>query len=137
MPTPADLHRSIQAGMLFTSLRCPPARLRAAGDACVQRCGRAAACNPLCLEALRQQLGPSRSTAVLQQQHLFSVYVHARPTLKDYKEPSAFAGRLIPDRAVRGACHAMHAAATQGGCSDHMRMCCMLRQRGGELLQGA
>lgn len=83
-----------------------------AGDACVQRCGRAAACNPLCLEALRQQLGPSRSTAVLQQQHLFSVYVHARPTLKDYKEPSAFAGRLIPDRAIaKPGTHAIAAAA--------------------------
>lgn len=28
------------------------------------------------------------------------MYVHARPTLKDYKEPSVFAGRLIPDRTV-------------------------------------
>ncbi|KAL4433936.1 hypothetical protein ABPG75_000377 [Micractinium tetrahymenae] len=83
-----------------------------AGDACMQQCGRAAACNPLCLEALRQQQGSSRSTAVLQQQHLFSVYVHARPTLKDYKEPSVFAGRLIPDRAIaKPGTHAIAAAA--------------------------
>ena len=41
-----------------------------------------------------------RSWPVLQQQHLFTVYVHARPTLKDYDEESVFGGRLIPDRIV-------------------------------------
>jgi hypothetical protein len=69
----------------------------------VRRCGGAAACNPLCVDALQQQLGAGRSAAVLARQHLFSVYVHARPTLKDYPEGSIFHGRLIPDRAVRAA----------------------------------
>ena len=90
--------------VLACSTAVVPARLPACLPAgtCAQQCGAAAACNPLCVGAVRR-LGPRRSPAVLQQQHLFSVYVHARPTLKDYKEPSIFAGRLIPDRAVGAA----------------------------------
>lgn len=80
--------------------------------ACVQQCGRAAACNPLCVDALRRRHGPGRSASVLQQQHLFSLYVHARPTLKDYKEPSVFEGRLIPERTTgKPGTHAMTAGA--------------------------
>lgn len=70
-----------------------------AGD-CARRCGAAAACNPLCVAAVQDELSPKRSAAVLQQQHLFSVYVHARAAYKDYPEGSVFQGRLIPDRAV-------------------------------------
>ena len=77
-----------------------PAATSPAAGACVQQCGRAAACNPLCVDALQRRLGPDRSPAVLQQQHLFTVYVHARPTLKDYAEGTVFGGRLIPDRIV-------------------------------------
>lgn len=74
-----------------------------AGD-CVRRCGAAAACNPLCVAAVQEELSPKRSEAVLAQQHLFSVYVHARAAYKDYPEGSVFQGRLIPDRVVRVQC---------------------------------
>ena len=67
----------------------------------MRRCGAAAACNPLCVAAVQEELSPKRSEAVLAQQHLFSVYVHARAAYKDYPEGSVFQGRLIPDRAVR------------------------------------
>lgn len=75
--------------------------LSSAAD-CTRRCGAAAACNPLCVAAVQEELSPARSAAVLQQQHLFSLYVHARAHFKDYPEDSVFQGRLIPDRAVRG-----------------------------------
>ncbi|PRW58041.1 Transcription initiation factor TFIID subunit 13 [Chlorella sorokiniana] len=82
----------------------------ASGD-CVRRCGAEAACNPLCVAAVQEELSPKRSTAVLQQQHLFSVYVHARPAYKDYPEGSVFQGRLIPDRAgMRAGTHSMMVA---------------------------
>ncbi|KAL4855995.1 hypothetical protein ACK3TF_003440 [Chlorella vulgaris] len=59
-----------------------------------------------------RRLGRGRSPAVLGQQHLFSLYVHARPTLKDYPEGSAFRGRLIPDRIMaKWGTHALAAAA--------------------------
>ncbi|EFN57293.1 hypothetical protein CHLNCDRAFT_143889 [Chlorella variabilis] len=83
-----------------------------AAGTCARQCGAAAACNPLCVDALRRRLGPGRSPSVLAQQHLFSVYVHARPTLKDYPEGLVFQGRLIPDRIVaKWGTHALAAAA--------------------------
>ena len=88
---------SAPCACIFTT--CLPAVCRA-GD-CARRCGAAAACNPLCVATVQDELSPKRSAAVLQQQHLFSVYVHARAAYKDYPEGSVFQGRLIPDRAVR------------------------------------
>eukprot|EP00887_Chlorella_sp_A99_P003649 scaffold7.g3649.t1 len=79
---------------------------------CQSRCGPTAACNPVCLAELRRRYGRARgashngssgasasnSSNVVEQQSLFSVYVHAPPAFAGYANDSIFASRIIASR---------------------------------------
>ena len=69
-----------------------------ASGKCQSRCGPAAACNPICSNALRAAYGRERGARVEQQQNLFSIYVHAPPAFPGYNDSSMFAGKLLRGR---------------------------------------
>ena len=57
-----------------------------------------AQCSAERLELAQQYCSNPQSVAVLQRQHLFSVYLHPLPDFGSFPEESIFRGREIPER---------------------------------------
>lgn len=86
--------------MAYHALPCPQALWKRSSQACCGVCAEdvAAQCSTERLELAQRYCSNPQSVAVLQRQHLFSVYLHPLPDFGSFPEESIFHGREIQDR---------------------------------------